>query len=199
MADSSRLPCMGNAFMRNLWLPPSALIVVVSALAALCTSYLLARRQRWMLAACAVASAALLVRGYAATDLALHPWDERYHALVAKNLISEPLAPVLYADPALPYDYRDWTSNHVWLHKPPLALWAAAISMRMFGVTELSMRLPSVLFSTASVLVTFGIGYLLFSPSVGLLAAGFHASNGFLVDLAAGHPIARPGGASAPL
>jgi 4-amino-4-deoxy-L-arabinose transferase len=105
---------------------------------------------------------------------------------VAKNLIDQPLVPRLYADPALPYDYRDWTGNHVWLHKPPLSLWMQAASMKMFGVAEIPMRLPSIVFSTIAVLVTFGIGRVLFSPGVGLVAACFHAFNGLAVDLAAG-------------
>src|SRR5690554_3270454 len=43
-------------------------------------------------------------------------WDEQYHALVAKNIVSNPLKPMLYADPVLPYDFADWTKNHIWLH-----------------------------------------------------------------------------------
>lgn len=138
------------------------------------------------MAAAAVAIAALLLRGYAANDPTLHPFDERYHALVAKHLIEQPLKPTLYADPALPYDVTDWTSNHVWLHKPPLALWLQAASMSMFGVAEVPMRLPSLIVSAASVLVTFAIGWLMFTPSIGLTAAIFQAVNGFLVDLASG-------------
>ena len=170
----------------TLWLPASALLVTAVAGGLVAVAYRHALRDQWTFAALAIGAAALVIRVYAAGDFALHPWDERYHALVAKNLIRTPLVPVLYADPALPYDYRDWTGNHVWLHKPPLALWLQAASMRLFGVAEIPMRLPSVLLSTASVLMTYGIGRALFSPAVGLVAAVFHAFNGFLVDLAAG-------------
>lgn len=170
----------------RVWLPVDALFVIAAALVLVWVSYALACRDRWTFAALTMAAAALLVRVYAATDLALHPWDERYHALVAKNLIYAPLDPVLYADPVLPYDYRDWTRNHVWLHKPPLSLWMQAASMRLFGVTEFPMRLPTVLMSTLAVLLTFGIGRAMFSPPVGLVAAAFHSFNGFLVDLTAG-------------
>ena len=171
----------------NLWLPAGALVVALLALTMVLASYRLATRERWMAAAFAVAVAALLLRGYAVSERALNPWDERYHALVAKHLIEQPLAPTLYRDPAPSRtDHADWYSNRVWLHKPPLALWSQAASMGIFGVAELPMRLPSLLFATASVLVTFGIGCLLFSPSVGLTAAVFHAFNGFLVDLGLG-------------
>lgn len=149
-------------------------------------SWTLARRRRFHAAALAIALAALCIRAYAAADLALHPWDERYHALVAKNLMANPLVPTLIADPVLDYDYRNWASNHVWLHKPPLALWMQAGSMRLFGVGELQMRVPSLMSSVASVLATYGIGSMLLSPSVGLIAAAFHAVHGFSVDLAAG-------------
>jgi 4-amino-4-deoxy-L-arabinose transferase-like glycosyltransferase len=149
-------------------------------------SFQLAKRDRFHTAALAIAVAALLIRGYASADLALHPWDERYHALVAKNLIAEPLVPMLRADSVLEYDFRNWASNHIWLHKPPLALWTQAASMRVFGVSEWPLRLPSVLFSTAAVLVTYALGRVLVSPAVGLVAAAFHAVHGFSVDLAAG-------------
>ncbi len=94
--------------------------------------------------------------------------------------------PTLYLTPVLPYDYRNWAGNHVWLHKPPLVLWAQAASMKMFGVHEFSLRLPSLLISTASVVVTYAIGGILFTPAIGLMAAAFQTFNGFLVDLMSG-------------
>lgn len=146
----------------------------------------LAKRHRVHAAALAIALAALVIRAYAGADLALHPWDERYHALVAKNLIANPLVPTLRADAVLDYDYTNWASNHIWLHKPPLALWMQAASMRLFGISEWPLRLPSLLFSTGAVLATYAIGRALVSSPVGLLAAAFHAAHGFSVDLAAG-------------
>ena len=130
-----------------------------------------------------------MIRGYASADLALHPWDERYHALVAKHLIQTPLTPRLYPTPLLAYDYRSWTSNYIWMHKPPLALWLQAASMKTFGVHEYALRLPSVLISTAAVVVTFYIGTILVSPGAGLLAAIFQTFNGFLVDLTSGRRV----------
>jgi 4-amino-4-deoxy-L-arabinose transferase len=168
------------------WLPPAALAIVLAVAALFWISHRLAGRQRFHAAACVIALAALLIRGYAGADLALHPWDERYHALVAKNLIVHPLTPTLRADPILEYDYRNWASNHVWLHKPPLALWMQAASMRVFGISEWPMRFPSLVFSTGAVLATYAIGRLLISPPAGLVAAAFHAVHGFSVDLAAG-------------
>jgi 4-amino-4-deoxy-L-arabinose transferase len=169
-----------------LWLPNGALIAIVAAVGLVGMAVLRARQERWTAAALAIAAAALVLRWYAAADLALHPWDERYHALVAKNLIDQPLVPRLYPDPALPYDHADWYGNHIWLHKPPLALWIQAASMWMFGIAEIPMRMPSVFFGTLGVLITYGIGRILFSPAVGLIAAALHAFNRFLIDLASG-------------
>jgi 4-amino-4-deoxy-L-arabinose transferase-like glycosyltransferase len=127
-----------------------------------------------------------VLRIYAGLDPYLHPWDERYHAVVARNLIGHPLTPTLYDDPALPYDPRSWLDNHVWLHKPPLALWLMAASMAVLGVNEAALRLPSLALSTAGIGLTYGLGTRLFDWRVGLLAAFFHAIHGLLIDLASG-------------
>jgi 4-amino-4-deoxy-L-arabinose transferase len=128
----------------------------------------------------------LLVRGFAAADAHLHEWDERYHALVAKNLRAHPLTPTLYEHPLLPYDYRESFANHVWLHKPPLALWTIAVSLALLGLNEAAVRLPSLLVSTGSVLLTYRLGALVFDARVGLLASMLHATSGVLIELACG-------------
>ncbi len=173
----------------SLWLPGSALLTVAAALALVGLACVLAHRQRWRYAILAVAVAALGIRGYASADLALHPWDERYHALVAKNLIDTPLTPRLYPAPLLSYDHRAWTTNYIWMHKPPMAQWLQAVSMKTFGVHEFALRLPSVLVSTAAIVLTFYIGTMLVGPGVGLLAAMFQTFNGFLVDLTSGRRV----------
>jgi 4-amino-4-deoxy-L-arabinose transferase len=134
-------------------------------------SWSLARRGRHGAALALLAGCGLLLRLLAGGDAYLHPWDERYHALVAKNLLRDPLRPVLYADPVLPYDYRDWSANHVWVHKPPLALWLMALGLRLFGTSELAARLPSLLLSTAAVLVIHRLGRLLYGRGVAWFAA----------------------------
>jgi 4-amino-4-deoxy-L-arabinose transferase len=123
---------------------------------------------------------------YAGCDHFLHTWDERYHALVAKHLAIHPLVPTLYDHPLLPYDYRDWRANHVWLHKPPLALWLMAASMRLLGVDEIAMRLPSLLLAAVGIFLTWVIGAHLCGRRVGLLAAAFQATNGYLLQLPGG-------------
>ncbi|MBK9103955.1 MAG: glycosyltransferase family 39 protein [Saprospiraceae bacterium] len=90
-------------------------------------------------------------------DPYLHEWDERYHALVAKNMISFPFRPMLVVDPIMPYSYQDWGNNHIWLHKQPLFLWQMAASMKLFGVNVIAMRLPSAIMDTLLVWLTFDI------------------------------------------
>lgn len=98
-----------------------------------------------------------LLRIGASMDPFLHPWDERYHALVAKHLMAYPLKPTLYAHPALPYDAASWVGGHVWLHKPPFALWCMAASMGLFGVNEIAVRMPSILASVLGIWVCYAL------------------------------------------
>ena len=100
-------------------------------------------------------------------------WDEQYHALVAKNIVSNPLKPMLYADPVLPYDFADWTKNHIWLHKQPLFLWQIALSIKVFGVTELAVRLPSVLMHALTSLALYRIGEIAINRKAGFYGALF--------------------------
>ena len=49
---------------------------------------------------------ALLAFSFAALlDPFLNIWDERFHALVGKNLMKHPLMPTLYDDPAVSYTH----------------------------------------------------------------------------------------------
>jgi len=159
----------------------------VGAAALLCGLALAAyRRGEPRTAAAAIVAAGVVLRLFAGADLFLHTWDERYHALVAKNLIGHPLVPTLYDDPALPYDYRDWHATHVWLHKPPLAMWLMAGSMALLGVDELALRLPSLVLAGLAIFFTYVIGSHLFGRRVGLLGAAFHAIHGYLLQLPGG-------------
>lgn len=135
----------------------------------------------WLLVA-----AAFSLRFFMASDLYLHEWDERYHALVAKNLMQNFLLPKLYPEALLPYDYTSWSSNFIWLHKQPVPLWCMAISMKIFGVNEIALRLPSVIVSSIAVYATYFIGKHFFDERTGLLAAFFHAVNGLVLDVTTG-------------
>lgn len=116
----------------------------------------------------------------------LFAWDERYHALVAKNLAKNPFLPVLFENPLLDYDYRQWTMNHVWLHKQPLSLWLMAGSIKLLGASEWAIRLPSLLLSTMGIYLTFRIAAFFKDEKTGLLAAFFQAVNGLAIEIATG-------------
>lgn len=102
----------------------------------------------------------LLRLHYAHLDPYLHAWDERYHALVAKNLMDDPLLPKLRVEAIVPYDDKAWCCNYIWLHKQPLFMWQMAGSMAIFGVSEFAIRYPSVLMGTLMILLCFRITWL---------------------------------------
>lgn len=120
------------------------------------------------------------------TDDFLHPWDERFHALVAKNMISNLSEPRLYSNPLINTEDLDWRYTTVWLHKQPLPLWSISTSLYFFGTKEFFVRFPSLILSTLSLLLTFSIARHLFNEKVGLLAVFFQAINGFVIEITAG-------------
>ena len=120
------------------------------------------------------------------SDLFLHPWDERYHALVAKNMLNHPLVPTLFDTPVLDYDYKIWTYNHIWVHKQPLPLWGIMSSLAIFGVNAFAVRVPSILLASLGTIISYQFGKKLFSRRVGFFAAIFYASNGLILEVASG-------------
>jgi 4-amino-4-deoxy-L-arabinose transferase-like glycosyltransferase len=127
-----------------------------------------------------------ILRGWCVVYPFLCDWDERYHALVAKNLSENPLLPLLYKNPLLPYDYHHWTVNHVWLHKQPLALWLIALSIKIFGNVAWAVRLPSLIAACLSIFLTFKLGKFFRNEKVGLLAAFLQSINGFVIEVSVG-------------
>ena len=117
----------------------------------------------------------------------LHEWDERFHALVARNLMHHPLKPMLRANPVDHYDPFGWCCNHIWLHKQPLFMWQMALSMNIFGVSELSLRLPSIVMGSLMILLLYRISFLLTQNKIiALLAATFLAFSHCHLDMISG-------------
>ena len=130
---------------------------------------------------------AFAIRVYiSASDPFLHEWDERFHALVAKNMIQNPFKPMLRLNPVLSYDYTAWCCNHIWLHKQPLFLWQMALSMKLFGVNLMALRLPSIIMSTLLVPLCYRIGTLVFNRNTGLLAAFITTFTYYHIELSSG-------------
>ena len=166
------------------------LVIGISVVIICCAGYYFAWRQfseeRFKISLFLILFCGLIMRVYMASDHYIHEWDERYHALVAKNLTKHPLKPTLYENTIIQSDYRMWIANNVWLHKPTVPLWIMSASIYSFGANEFAVRLPSVLLSLLAVYLTFLIGCTLFDNRVGLLAAFLHSINGIVLEVAGG-------------
>lgn len=128
-----------------------------------------------------------LLRLFAALlDPFLNLWDEQYHALVAKNMMVHPFQPMLFSKPWLDYQYSNWTYNHIWLHKQPLFLWQMALSMKVFGVNEVALRIPSMLMMTIAAFFTFRIGKLMMGNREGLFGAALFSTIYYSYRLSSG-------------
>jgi 4-amino-4-deoxy-L-arabinose transferase-like glycosyltransferase len=149
-------------------------------------TYKLFRQKKYNLAVALLVILGFVFRLYLSTDLFLHEWDERFHALVAKNMMQNPFKPMLYANPILPYDYQSWTNSHIWLHKQPIPLWTMALSFKMFGVNEISLRIPSILLSSIGILLMYKVGEYYYNKSVGFISAFFFSIHGLIIELSAG-------------
>jgi 4-amino-4-deoxy-L-arabinose transferase-like glycosyltransferase len=73
--------------------------------------------------------------------------------------------------------------GQVYPDKPPLFHWLVALSSPR-GVTEWSLRLPSVLAAAATVALTYAMGARLAAPLTGLAAAAILASSTTFVEWA---------------
>lgn len=162
------------------------IIVLVLCTGGYVLSWRLHEKQDYRVAVFLLLVCGLLLRIYTSSDPYMHKWDERYHALVAKNLIQHPFTPTLYDRPVLPADYKKWFASHVWVHKQPLPLWSMAISLWLFGINELALRLPSILLSTLGIGFMFSIGTYLFNNRTGFIAAFLFSINGIVVEITGG-------------
>ena len=120
------------------------------------------------------------------SDPFLHIWDEQFHAVVAKNMLGNPFKPMLLQDPVLPYNYKNWTSNHIWLHKQPLFLWQIALSFKLFGISIFSLRLPSIIMTTLMVFPVYRIGKIVSGKQTGIFAAVLLTGSHFIYQLNSG-------------
>lgn len=118
----------------------------------------------------------------------LNIWDEQFHALVARNCMHHPFTPTLYDEAIVEsHDYHPWIWAHIWLHKQPLFLWQIALSFKLFGVSEFTLRLPSVLQCTLLIPLVYQIAKRLTrNLDVAFLAAVASACSWFLIRLTAG-------------
>lgn len=127
------------------------------------------KRTNWALF-CLLVGGIILRFYFAELDPFLHDWDERFHALVAKNLTNHWLTPTLIDSTVLPTTLK-WNETHIWLHKQPLFLWQMALSIKLFGANELAVRLPSLMMTSGLIIVIYSMGKALFDETTGFVAA----------------------------
>ena len=115
------------------------------------------------------------------------PWDEQYHLLVSKNLMDNPLRPVLYQYSLDAGKRFHWELGNIWLHKPPLFMWLIAVSMKIFGATLFAARIPSLLMLVFLPLLVYRSAEIVFkSARPAFLAALFSCCPYFISLLAVG-------------
>jgi 4-amino-4-deoxy-L-arabinose transferase len=134
----------------------------------------------------AILASAMLYRFAISLDVFLNLWDERFHALVASNLLKHPLMPTLYDSPVVEMAYDRWDRGLIWLHKQPLFLWQIAVSFKLFGISEVALRLPSAAMGVVLTLLTWRTGKVLVNDSVGYYAAILLMSSYYLFEMIAG-------------
>jgi 4-amino-4-deoxy-L-arabinose transferase-like glycosyltransferase len=128
----------------------------------------------------------LLFSYFALLDPYLNLWDERFHALVAKNLLQHPLMPTLYDDPAISMSYNRWDRAIIWLHKQPFFLWQITVCYKIFGISEYTTRLPSIISGSLLILLSYRTGRLLINKDVGFYTAFLFATSYYLAELISG-------------
>jgi 4-amino-4-deoxy-L-arabinose transferase len=120
-------------------------------------------------------------------DPFLHIWDERFHALVARNMMGHPFTPILRIYPVFAADPTRWTEASVWLHKQPLFMWQMALSMKLFGPTVYALRYPSVLMGTLMIPIIYDtIKKLTNDNLVAIISTALFCFSNFHLELVAG-------------
>jgi 4-amino-4-deoxy-L-arabinose transferase-like glycosyltransferase len=165
--------------------PQLVLLILAFAFIALSGIFKVLDKYKWAILSLFVAS--LAINFFAGiSDPYINLWDERFHALVAKNMLLHPFQPMLYNDPVVDMDYNSWVISHIWLHKPPLFTWQIALSFKIFGVNELALRLPSIIMASLLVFAVYRMGKLTVNKSTGYYAALIMITSFFLIELVSG-------------
>lgn len=162
------------------------IFIFILALLIYVYAFIIDKREKHSAAIWLLVAGGLVLRAYCSADMYLHEWDERYHALVAKNLTAHWLKPTLYDNPVLPFEMTNWGSNHIWLHKQPVPLWLMAISIKLFGTTEIAVRIPSIVLSLITIKLVYDLSLYIFNRRVAFMSAFLCSINGVIIELVAG-------------
>lgn len=144
------------------------------------------RKEKYTSALGFILLGAAVLKVYMSGHLYFNAWDEKYHALVARNLAEHPFKPTLVDKPVLKYYLQNWVHNHVWLHKQPMMLWMMALSIKIFGTHEWAVRLPSLIMSIITIILTYKISEKLFNSKIACVAAFCFAIVAYPTSMAAG-------------
>ncbi len=128
------------------------------------------RRLQWL-----VVAALGLVHVAVAWQFDLRTWDESLYAHRVLAIVSEGQ----WLDQTLGAERGLWTSAH-----PPLWIWAMAFSTAVFGLTELTLRLPSLLASLGTCVLLYRLTAVLAGSSrAGWLALAVYLAVPYIPDL----------------
>jgi hypothetical protein len=116
----------------------------------------------------------------------LFAWDEAFHGLVAKHLSENPLKPLLYKNHIIKHDYKNWWESSIWLHKQPWFLWQMALSIKLLDATYFAVRLPSLIYTIASIFFIYDIGKNIANKRIGFYAAFFYCLNYYMNEQLSG-------------
>jgi 4-amino-4-deoxy-L-arabinose transferase len=164
----------------------SAKLMLAAWLLAILTTILLFKRKSpwWPLAL--FVSGFCLASAFALFHPFLHAWDEQFHALVAKNALSDPFRPKLYPENPLGKVSEHWTSANTWLHKQPLFTWMMAFSMKCFGANLYALRLPSILLFSLMPLALYRMVKINYNRLGGFMSALLLLHSAYMLGLVSG-------------
>jgi 4-amino-4-deoxy-L-arabinose transferase-like glycosyltransferase len=128
-------------------------------------------------------------------------WDEAVHVNVIKNLAEHCCLPQLHRSvnrgaiggvaPAessnLPrFDYKNWTNNTLWLHKPRLPFYVTAGIYKLLGGSLWALRLPGAIFAVLTAVVIYLTGHKFLNDRIGLCGAAIFSLNPYTNQLVHG-------------
>ena len=169
-----------------LQLPSATKLVMLAYILSLgCAVYLFFKQSNYWKYAL-FSAAFCLAAGFSLFMPFLNIWDEQFHALVAKNMLQNPLHPRLLLEDVRDVTTSNWVMTITWLHKPPLFLWVMGLSVKVFGPTIFAVRFPSMVLHGLMTCASYKIGRNLFDKKSGLILAVMFMHSSYLLGLITG-------------
>lgn len=93
------------------------------------------------------------------SKVSLSSWDEAWYGEISKNILN--------SGKIFEMSYN----GRAFFDHPPFVMWMQTIAMSIFGVSEFSVRLPSLIFGIGTLFVVFLLGKEMFGKIAGFFAA----------------------------